>query len=81
MARKKIDGRADNGGVRNGAGRKADPDKKIGFLLYFRPSEIKKIGGSKNIKKATKDAKYIMYSKWEEELGLPHGRDYNNGDE
>lgn len=66
MATKK---KVQNGGARQGAGRKKAKDPKIPLVLHVRESEIEKLGGMD-------DAKAVMYGSWEEHLGLEHGVDY-----
>lgn len=43
------------GGARKGAGRKSMKDKKVSVNIWIRPSEIKKNGGLKKVKKMMYD--------------------------
>ena len=59
-----------HGGARTGSGAKKKQAKKP-ITLYIHVDEVERMGGRE-------ETRFILYSKWEEELGLPHGTLYNH---
>lgn len=58
------------GGKRENSGAKKKKAKKP-ITLYLHTDEVDRIGGRDEVR-------YILYAKWEEELGLKHGEYYNH---
>ena len=57
------------GGKRDNSGAKKKQAKQP-ITVYLHQDEIDKLGGRE-------DVRYMLYCWWEEQLGLPHGRHYN----
>lgn len=45
-----------HGGKRNGAGRKASPDKKLSLFVYINESHIQNVGGKESAKAIAEQA-------------------------
>ena len=58
------------GGSRNGSGAKKKEAKRP-ITVYLHKDEIDKLGGRE-------DVRFMIYSWWEEQLGIPHGTFYNH---